>query len=701
MANRTWQCLGAYIFLGQLPAFLTAQENPLSNLDLGPGSPAYTLYTAPLERSHYLVDQGYKLVCLDPQQPLSFATDTAGKLSFWFKRSTLVAGKTGSYRHPPRITRNFADAGSLRYSPLASIEVRHDFALFSSGILINHLQVENQSNQERKVTVYILYEGSQTVRKAALRGDSDTAFFTHKEPIGNWMEGKLKAYLPEHENMILLSQKAASSGGYPLGAPEFEKEIRKGQLNNGLQGDLSALALAVELDLKPGVAKSLRIVRAAGRNRGLMWTQGTKLLYDLPLDPFFEQSARAYDKIPRLQFEDPERELLYWQAFSLLRQRFMPAEGMISFNYHLPSREPTWGWAHEGQELHMGLSMLAYVHMDPQGAMDAQRAFMERQAPDGYIPNRVGPYVVRDFPHKKKIRTSSAPFFSWVNWEVYQVSRDQLFLEEAYDAGQRFAQFWTAQRDQDGDGLYEWGGQAARESVRSGSNAVWELLGKKPQAAGQIEALDLNCLLAAEMKALAAMADQLELADQASAWSQRAEALAQRINTVLWDEDSRFYYHADRESNSFRTRKGVDLRRMEMIGFLPLWAGIAPPERAEALARHLSDPATFRRRFGVPSLSASDPSYEASSDPCCRWNGPLRPAWSYLIFRGLLDSGRRRQAAELAERNFQAAIEQLKASHTFPESYNPDHSGQPGAGPPAGNSLLARMMIDLKKDSSR
>ena len=698
MAKGICRCFWAAVSLGLLPTALIAQELPLSSLDLGPGSPAYTLYTAPLERSHYLVDQGYRVVCLDPQKPLSFETDTAGKFSFWWKRSTLVAGKTGDYRRPPRLTRNFADAGSLAYSPLAGIEVRHDFALFSSAILINHLEVENQSDQEQKVTVYILYERSQPVRKAALRGDSDTAFFTHKEPVGNWIEGKLKAYLPEHENMILLSQKATSSGGYPLGAAEFEKEIRKGRLNEALQGDLSALALATQLTLKPGASKSLRIVRTAGRNRGLMWTQGTKLLYDLPVDQIFQESARAYLKIPRLQFEDPERELLYWQAFSLLRQRFMPPEGLISFNYHLPSREPTWGWAHEGQELHMGLSMLTYVHMDPQGAMDAQRAFMERQAPDGYIPNRVGPYVVRDFPHKKKIKTSSAPFFSWVNWEVYQVSQDRLFLEEAYYAGQRFADYWTSRRDQDGDGLYEWGGQAARESVRSGSNAVWDLLGKKPQAPGQVEALDLNCLLVAEMKALAAMATQLELADQASAWRQRAEALSQRINAVLWDDETGFYYHADRDSNTFRTRKGIDLRRMEMIGFLPLWAGIAPPQRAQALVRHLSDPATFQRRFGVPSLSAADPSYDASSDPCCRWNGPLRPAWNYLIFRGLLDSGRGKQAAELAQRNFQAAIEQLRSNHIFAESYNPDHAGQPGAGPPAGNSLLARMMIDLNED---
>lgn len=694
MKKRFWPLLG----LGLISASLEAQEIPLSSLDLGPDTPAYTLYTAPYERSHYLVDQGYQLVCFDPQQPLSWDTDTAGKFSLWWKRSTLVAGKTGDYRQPPRLTRNFADAGSLRYSPLEGIDVSHDFALFSSGILINHLQVENRSDQEQKVILYLLYERSEKVEKAALRGDSDTVFFTHKEPIQRWTEGKLKAYMPEHENMFLLSQKAVSSGGYPLGAPEFDKEIRRGKLNETIHGDLQALALAVELELKPQAGKSLRIVRAVGRNRGLMWTQGTKLLYDLPVKQIFEESAKAYEKIPRLDFEDPERELLYWQSFSLVRQRFMPPEGLVSFPYQLPSREPTWGWAHEGQELHMGLAMLTFAYMDPQSAMDAQRAFMERQAPDGYIPNRVGAYFVRDFPRKKRFKTSSAPFFSWVNWEVYRISSDRLFLEESYDAGQRFTEFWTSRRDQDGDGLYEWGGESARESVRSGSNVIWELLGNKPEAAGQVEALDLNCLLVAEMKALAAMADELKLADQAAGWRQKAEALSDRINAVMWDEESGFYYHVDQQSNTFRTRKGVDLRRMEMIGFLPLWAGIAPPDRAEILLRRLTDPSTFWRRFGVPSLSASDPSYNSSSDPCCRWDGPLRPAWNYLIFRGLLDSGHRQQAAEIAERNFQAAIQELKARHNFAESYNPDHPEEPGEGPPAGNSLLARMMIDLNED---
>ena len=53
-------------------------------------------------------------------------------------------------------------------------------------------------------------------------------------------------------------------------------------------------------------------------------------------------------------------------------------------------------------------------------------------------------------------RTTSAPFYSWVNWEVYRIAREgveaKAFLEEAYRSGAAFAEFLLKNRDRDGDG---------------------------------------------------------------------------------------------------------------------------------------------------------------------------------------------------------------------------------------------------------
>src|SRR3972149_491524 len=69
--------------------------------------------------------------------------------------------------------------------------------------------------------------------------------------------------------------------------------------------------------------------------------------------------------------------------------------------------------------------MLAYAHLDPASAMDSQRVFFEAQEPDGYIPYRIGPYVVRTFPVEGE-GTTSAPFYLLFHWEGDRIAQNQV-----------------------------------------------------------------------------------------------------------------------------------------------------------------------------------------------------------------------------------------------------------------------------------
>lgn len=70
-------------------------------------------------------------------------------------------------------------------------------------------------------------------------------------------------------------------------------------------------------------------------------------------------------------------------------------------------------------------------------------------------------------------------------------------------------------------------------------------------------------------------------------------------------------------------RMEASLKRMEVIGLLPLWAGVASQQQAKQLIKHLSNPHKFWRRFGIPALAADDPYYGPFVTGCCRWNGPV------------------------------------------------------------------------------
>src|SRR5690606_35287457 len=100
----------------------------------------------------------------------------------------------------------------------------------------------------------------------------------------------------------------------------------------------------------------------------------------------------------------------------------------------------------------------------------------------------------------------------------------------------------------------------------------------------------------------------------------------------------------------------------------PLWAGVADSARAARLVEHLTDPASFWRMNGVPTLAADDPYY----NPRGYWNGPVWVQWNYLVWRGLRDYGYHAEADTLAERVRGARSERLRGEHTWCELYDRD-----------------------------
>jgi glycogen debranching enzyme len=302
-------------------------------------------------------------------------------------------------------------------------------------------------------------------------------------------------------------------------------------------------------------------------------------------------------------------------------------------------------------------------------------------------------------------KTTSAPFYSWVNHEVYRIGRGRVedplakdFLADAYRSGSAFVEFLLSRRDRDRDGLLEWGGHAVLESVRDSEVPIWRLLGgDDPSAPSRVEALDLSAMVVREMRALSEMAEELGNLDESSSWAARAERLSGLIEDTMWDEETGFYYNVDRETHRFVTPEGVDLRRQEIIGFLPLWAGTASPARAEILVSRLTDPKKFWRPFGVPTLSADDPDFEPLVKRCCQWNGAVWLEWDYLVFDGLARYGYEDVRRELGKRMLKAASTQLSRNHRFWESYSPDEVKLASPQSYIWNSVLARVLIDLSR----
>jgi len=404
------------------------------------------------------------------------------------------------------------------------------------------------------------------------------------------------------------------------------------------------------------------------------------------LDKYVTANEKLFSQIPPLQMDDPDLQMLYYSAFNLMRQVMLPAEEKSSYNYYVFSREPIWGWGHGGQVFHESLTMFAYALMDPLSAMNSQRVYSERQYENGYINYRTGSFLDEIIEHEGDL-TSSAPWYAWQNWEIYKITKDKDFLKEMYESSKKFYNFYVSNRDLDGDGLCEWGGHGVLECVRDGLVAVWNEVGWP----ANFEAVDLNCMLVKEENSLADMAKELGYQDEAQNWKQKAEARAELVNKTFWDDQTGFYYQVDKKDHDFTFKNENDLKRQEIIGFLPMWAGIASEERAAILMKTLTDTSKFWRKYGVPSLAADDSYYNDKG----YWNGPVWVEWDYFIMDALIQYGYKEEAKELVKRVASNMVAQLKKDHNLWEFYSPDEQWAGHHKTYIWAGIINRMLIDV------
>ena len=205
--------------------------------------------------------------------------------------------------------------------------------------------------------------------------------------------------------------------------------VTGGKMDNPAE-NLRIAGFKNRLAIQPGKSEKFRFLRTTLKkteNQDSIYQMASSLL-DLDIHPFIRQNNELLKKVRHNGFSDPRQEALYWSCVNMMRQQFYPPEAKSDYNYYVFSREPTWGWGHGGQVFHESIVMLAYANVDPEGAMNSQRVYRQRQYPNGYINYRTGSYLDEIIEHNGEL-TSSAPWYSWLNYEVYLMTRDKQFLE--------------------------------------------------------------------------------------------------------------------------------------------------------------------------------------------------------------------------------------------------------------------------------
>ncbi|MEK7324848.1 MAG: trehalase family glycosidase [Chloroflexota bacterium] len=305
---------------------------------------------------------------------------------------------------------------------------------------------------------------------------------------------------------------------------------------------------------------------------------------------------------------------------------------------------------------------LAYRHVEMKLAKDQIRIVLDHQREDGMIPDAVhdeGTVTHLNFPVEADV--TKPPLVAWAAWKLYETDRDREFLDEIYEPIVRSNNWWFEKNDLDGNGLCEY-----QHPYSSGldDNPLWD-------EGLPVEAPDLNTYLCLQQEALAKMAAVIGEAADAEMWAQRAEAMAERMIRLMWDEKAGLFWAA---LPAKPTRALVRVRTP--FNLFPLLTGRMPPEIAARLVAHLTDAKQFWPRYPVPTVALDDPKFS----PEKMWRGPTWVNVNYLLVEGLMRAGYADLAGELRRRT----LAMMMAGDDIYEYYNP----QTGAAPPNAASIF-------------
>jgi alpha,alpha-trehalase len=162
----------------------------------------------------------------------------------------------------------------------------------------------------------------------------------------------------------------------------------------------------------------------------------------------------------------------------------------------------------------------------------------------------------------------------------------------------------------------------------------------------------LNSLLYKYERDMEHFATLLGRTAEAAEWKQRANARRDAINKYLWNADTGMFY-----DYNFITKQRSSYNYI--TAFYTLWAGLASPQQAASLQRHLS---LFEHDGGL-----------AMSDTATgiQWDLPF--GWAptnWLAVKGLAQYGFKKDAERLASKFNATVLQNFLHDHTIREKYN-------------------------------
>lgn len=273
---------------------------------------------------------------------------------------------------------------------------------------------------------------------------------------------------------------------------------------------------------------------------------------------------------------------------------------------------------------------------------------------DGRFPWYTSPRTNRvKVHHHSRTGLSLLPYAAWRH---YLIHGDKEMLREVYEGMKKNVEWWIADRDADGDGLF-----VIDNQLETGMDDLFRW--GSENATLRYDAVDATSYAYANLSAVSNMAKVLTKGTDAKYLKDYANKTKEALNSLLWDDKDKCW----RDRHPVRK----ELSRMLCITtFYPFFAGIGEYEHLGVFRKHLLNPDEFWLPYPVPALSKDDPHF----NPTAFWEGPSWPAATSHVIEAFATSVKNFDRTLLPEASRllnRAARNHLQTRADFYERYNP------------------------------
>ena len=214
----------------------------------------------------------------------------------------------------------------------------------------------------------------------------------------------------------------------------------------------------------------------------------------------------------------------------------------------------------------------------------------------------------------------------------------------------------------------DWDVQFAQNRAQDGTLLGYSLLQ---------ESVDQASYMYSDNQFLAEMADIIGKQEEGKVFREKAEHLADYINTCMFDEESGYFYDIRIEDKPLANGcagKPIVERGKGPEGWSPLFNGAATQAHADAVVKVMKDTEEFNTYVPLGTAALSNPAFGAD----IYWRGRVWVDQFYFGLKGMEKYGYREDAVEMATAFFDNA-DGLIQDGPIRENYNPLTGAQQGA----------------------